>query len=303
MMSQKLHNGIKGMLTDSKVSRVIEEAILEDIGMGDITTEAIVPPDVLGKGDLVVKESGIIAGIEVAALVFQFVDPELTLTSLIDDGSWCENTTVVARVDGPLASILKGERTALNFLQRMSGIATLTRKYVEAVKGANARITDTRKTAPSLRILDKLAVRFGGGINHRFGLDDMVLIKDNHIVAAGGIGPAIERCLTQLSSRKYKVNVEVETKTIEEVQIAIKYAGIHRIMLDNFSIEDMKKAVRLVNHAVEVEASGNVSLMNVYEIAQTGVDFISIGALTHSPKALDISLEISTTPFRSTSIS
>src|SRR5260221_3510739 len=183
MMNQKPPNGMEEILTDSRVSRIIEEAILEDVGMGDITTEAIVSPDLLGKGNIVVKESGIIAGLEVAALVFQFVDPELTLVSLFPDGSRVETPTVVANVDGPLASILKGERTALNFLQRMSGIATLTRKYVEAVEGLNVKITDTRKTAPGLRMLDKLAVRLGGGINHRFGLDDMVLIKDNHIAA------------------------------------------------------------------------------------------------------------------------
>ncbi len=302
-MDQKLPDGISEILSDSRVSRIIEEAILEDVGMGDITTENIIPSDVLGKGNIVVKESGIIAGLDVASLVFQFVDPELTLTPLFADGSWVETPAVVAKVDGPLASILRGERTALNFLQRMSGIATMTRKYVEAVAGTGVQITDTRKTAPGLRMLDKLAVKFGGGVNHRFGLDDMVLIKDNHIVAAGGIGPAIERCLKNLASRRLKVSVEVEARTLEEVYTASKYAGVKRIMLDNFSVDDMKKAVRAINHAVEVEASGNISLSNVKTVGQTGVDIISVGALTHSPKALDISLEVSMVPPRSATIS
>src|ERR1041385_4766034 len=282
------------VLSDSTISRIIQEAILEDIGMGDITTEMIVPHEILGSAEVVVKESGVIAGLEVAALVFQFVDPELTMKPLIAEGSWVEGATDIAIVDGPLASILKGERTALNFLQRMSGIATLTREFVDTVKGTKARITDTRKTAPALRIIDKLAVRIGGGVNHRFGLDDMVLIKDNHIAAAGGIGNAIERCLAPLGERKSKLKVEVEAKTLDEVSIAAKYVGIFRIMLDNFSIPDISKAVRMINSSVEVEASGNVSLMNVRAIAETGVDYISIGALTHSPKALDISLEVAT---------
>ncbi len=286
-------------LTDSTLSRIIQEAIVEDIGMGDITTETIIPHELLGSAEVLVKEDGIIAGLEVMALVFQFVDPELTLKTLIHDGSRIERGTTVAIVDGPLASILKAERTALNFLQRMSGIATMTGKFVDAVQGTSAKITDTRKTAPALRMIDKLAVRIGGGVNHRFGLDDMVLIKDNHIAAAGGIGYAIERCLARLSERNSRIKVEVETKSMDEIQIALKYKGIHRIMLDNFTVPEMAKAVRLINHAVEVEASGNVSLMNVREISETGVDYISIGALTHSVKALDCSLEVATLPHRS----
>jgi nicotinate-nucleotide pyrophosphorylase (carboxylating) len=285
-------------LNDSRVSRLIEEAIIEDIGMGDVTTEAIVPVDLLGRGDILVKESGIIAGLEIARLVFQYIDPQVTLKPLIADGSWIEAPTVIANVNGPLASILKGERTALNFLQRMSGIATLTRKFVDAVKGTGTKITDTRKTAPTLRIIDKLAVQIGGGVNHRFGLDDMVLIKDNHIAAAGGITEALKRCQQYLSTGTYKLKVEVEAKNLDEVREALKSSGVHRIMLDNFSGDEMKEAVQIINHAVEVEASGNVSLTNVRAIAETGVDFISIGALTHSPKALDISLEVAPPPVR-----
>ena len=299
MTSPKNNSLAKGILSDSKIGRLIEEAILEDLGMGDITTEAIVPGEALGRAEIIVKEPGVIAGLEVAALVFQFVDPEVSLKTLRADGSRVEAAAAVAMVDGSLPSILKAERTALNFLQRMSGIATLTTKYVDAVKGTRAQITDTRKTVPSLRILDKLAVQLGGGVNHRFGLDDMVLIKDNHIAAAGGIGPAMERCLRFLSDNKYAVKVEVETKNLGEVREALRHARIHRIMLDNFSLDVMRKAVGLVNHAVEVEASGKVSLDNVRKIAETGVDFISVGALTHSPKALDISLNIVGSPARS----
>ena len=284
------------VLTDSKVSRLIELAILEDIGMGDITTEAIVPSSLLGRADLLVKETGILAGLEVASLVFQCVDPELTLHTLCSDGSLVEAPIVIAKVDGPVSSILKAERAALNVLQRMSGIATLTRKFVDCVKGTNARITDTRKTAPGLRILDKLAVRIGGGVNHRFGLEDMMLIKDNHIAAAGSIGAAIERCAAWIETSKRKVNVEVETKNIEEVRQALQYAIVDRIMLDNFGLDEIREACRVINGAAEVEVSGRVSLVNVREIAETGVDFISIGALTHSPTALDISLEFEVLP-------
>ena len=188
--------------------------------------------------------------------------------------------------------MLKAERTALNILQRMSGIATLTRRFVDAVRGTRARITDTRKTAPGLRILDKLAVRMGGGVNHRFGLDDMILIKNNHIDAVGGISHALEKILSYRQSGCSSLRIEVETRNLDEVREALRHKGIYRIMLDNFSLDDMSKSVKMINCAVEVEASGNVSLENVRAIAETGVDVISVGALTHSPKAVDISLKI-----------
>jgi nicotinate-nucleotide pyrophosphorylase (carboxylating) len=277
---------------DNRLSHIIEDAILEDIGMGDITTESTVSSDLLGHGDVRVKESGVIAGLDVARMIFHFIDPELRCKKLFEDGSFIETGAVVAEVDGQFGSILKAERTVLNILQRMSGIATVTKKFVEAVKGTNAKITDTRKTVPGLRVLDKLAVQTGGGVNHRFGLDNMVLIKDNHIAAAGGIAQAITQCLSYLQQKKYHLKVEVETKNLTEVKTALQFKGVHRIMLDNFNLVDMKKAVELISHAVEVEASGNVSLDNVRAIAETGVDFISVGALTHSPKALDISLKV-----------
>jgi nicotinate-nucleotide pyrophosphorylase (carboxylating) len=283
-------------LNNSIVLRLIEEAIHEDIGLGDLTTEAIVPADVLGRADLLVKQDGVIAGLEVAALIVRFVDPEATLNLIMADGSAVTKGTIVGTINGPLASILSAERTALNFLQRMSGIATLTSKFVDAVRGTNASITDTRKTAPGLRITDKLAVKLGGGINHRFGLDDMVLIKDNHIAAAGSVRTAIERCLAYLEPMKSPPRVEVEAQSMDDVRAILEYSKVHRIMLDNFSIERLRDAVRLINRAKEVEASGNVSLATVRSIAETGVDYISVGALTHSAPALDISLEVGPTP-------
>jgi nicotinate-nucleotide pyrophosphorylase (carboxylating) len=228
----------------------------------------------------------------VAALVFQLCDDGITLDPLIAEGANCPAGMVIARMDGGTRGILRGERTALNFLQRMSGIASLTRRYVDAVTGTSARITDTRKTAPGLRVLDKWAVRLGGGVNHRFGLDDMALIKDNHIVAAGGITAAVMLCRAYLDERQIRVAVEVETKNIDEVREALSCGGIQRIMLDNFALPDLKKAVEIIDNAVEVEASGGITLATVRSVAETGVDFISVGALTHSVTALDISLEL-----------
>jgi nicotinate-nucleotide pyrophosphorylase (carboxylating) len=284
---------IDNFLRNSKINRVIEEALYEDIGLGDITSESIIPNNIRGGAVLLVKENGVIAGIDIASTVFKVVDPEITFSKNINDGEFAGNQTIIARIEGPLSGILKGERTALNFIQRMSGIASLTRQFVGAVAGTRAKITDTRKTAPGLRILDKLAVKTGGGVNHRFGLDDMILIKDNHIAAAGGISNAIERCLKYLRASNIKTKIEVETKKIDEVRRALQHPEITRIMLDNYKIEEMTEAVKIINGKFEVEASGNVSLQNVYQIAETGVDFISIGALTHSVKALDISLEVS----------
>ena len=283
---------LSNVLNDSRVSRLIELALLEDIGMGDLTSDAIIPDSQLGRAEFLCKEDGIVAGLEVAALVFQYCDHSITVTSLVHDGQIAQKGQPIAKIDGSVKSILKGERTALNFLQRMSGIATATHKYVHAVAGTNAKISDTRKTVPGLRVLDKWAVRLGGGFNHRFGLDDMVLIKDNHIVAAGGITQAVELCKKYLSTEEIEVQIEVETKNLTEVQEALHCAGIHRIMLDNFPIDDMRRAVDMIAHRVEVEASGGVNLQTVRSIAETGVDFISVGALTHSVTGLDISLEL-----------
>jgi nicotinate-nucleotide pyrophosphorylase (carboxylating) len=284
MMDQYYDNG--------HLNQIIQEAIVEDVGLGDITTESIVSPDLLGHGEMLAKEQGIVAGVEIAEKIFNFIDPELRFKQFIADGSIVDTNTIIGSVDGSFGSILRAERTVLNIVQRMSGIATMTAKFVEAVRGTQAKITDTRKTAPGLRLLDKLSVKLGGGTNHRFGLDDMVLIKDNHIAAAGGISQAIELCLKFLHTKKYKIKIEVETKNLDEVKEVLKFTEIRRIMLDNYSIEEMKKAVEFISQRVEVEASGNVTLQNVRTVAETGVDFISVGALTHSPKALDISLKV-----------
>jgi nicotinate-nucleotide pyrophosphorylase (carboxylating) len=277
---------------DSKISRLIEQALHEDIGFGDVTSESMIAEDQLGRAILQVKENGVISGLELIGIVFQYADSQTTTTLRVKDGDIVTGGQVVAEIHGPVRGILLGERVALNFLQRMSGIATLTHKYVHAVAGTNAKITDTRKTAPGLRMLDKRAVRDGGGVNHRFGLDQMVLIKDNHIAAAGSIIDAVTNCRQYLHYQKLQVKIEVETTSIRQVEEVLACMGVDRIMLDNFELEPMAKAVQLINHAVEVEASGGVTLQTVRAIAETGVDFISVGALTHSPKALDISLEL-----------
>ncbi len=282
------------ILADSRILRIVEEALAEDIGLGDVTTEAIVPDEARGKAVIRAKEEGILAGIGVAGIVFGEVDREIGMIPQCADGSPVQAGMTVALLEGPLAGILKAERTALNILQRMSGIATLTGLFVDAVEGTGARITDTRKTAPGLRLLDKLAVRMGGGVNHRFGLDDMVLIKDNHIAAAGGIAPALERCLAGIGTMRNPPKVEIETRTLDQVKEALAHRGVDRIMLDHFSLADMREAVRIIDGKVEVEASGNVTLRNIRAIAETGVDLISVGALTHSSRALDIALDVLT---------
>lgn len=279
-------------LSDSSIGRLVQFALMEDVGLGDLTSTAVVPEGDRSAGRVLCKEEGIIAGLDVAALVFQSCDRAIEFRIHCTDGSRVHTGDVVADVQGDTRAILRGERTALNFLQRMSGIATLTRQYVDAVAGTAAKITDTRKTVPGLRGLDKMAVRLGGGVNHRFGLDDMILVKDNHILAAGGITAAVRRCVDYLSVRELDVPIEVETRTLAEVREALRCAGVKRIMLDNFDITGMREAVKCVDHAKEVEASGGVTLESVREVAETGVDFISVGALTHSTRALDLSLDL-----------
>jgi nicotinate-nucleotide pyrophosphorylase (carboxylating) len=268
-------------------------ALMEDIGAGDVTTDGTVGESVRGYAEVLCKGPGVIAGLEIAGLVFALCDEAARVKVLARDGDAVRAGTVVATVSGSARGILRAERTALNFLQRMSGIATETRRYVEAVRGTRARITDTRKTAPGLRALDKMAVRLGGGVNHRFGLDDMVLIKDNHVVAAGGITGAVAACREYLAARGLGLALEVETTSLEEVEEALGCPGVTRIMLDNFSLEEMRRAVARINRHVEVEASGGITLATVRAVADTGVDYISVGALTHSVHALDISLELS----------
>ncbi|MEW5799489.1 MAG: carboxylating nicotinate-nucleotide diphosphorylase [Bacteroidota bacterium] len=278
-------------LHDSRIGRLIEQALFEDIGFGDITSESLIPEDQLGSAEFIVKESGIVSGIDVVKTIFSIVDGQVSFEPTVQDGALVQTGVSLGSLHGPVRSILTGERVALNFLQRMSGIATLTHKFVHAVAGTKAKITDTRKTVPGLRVLDKKAVVDGGGVNHRFALDSMVLIKDNHVAAAGGISHAITRCKEYLRSRDIDVKIEVETTSLNQVREALAVGGIDRIMLDNYPLEEMRTAVQLINGRFEVEASGGVNLQTVRSIAETGVDYISVGALTHSPKALDISLE------------
>ena len=261
-------------------------ALAEDIGDGDITTRATMPPDAAFQGTFTAKQPGVVAGLAVARLAFSLLDEGVAFIALVADGDAAKAGQAIAKVRGAGWSILSGERTALNFLQRMSGIATLTRRFAEAVRGTAAVILDTRKTAPGLRLFDKWAVRLGGGRNHRFGLYDMALVKDNHITAAGSITRAVAG--VRAADRR-KRPIEVEVKNLAELQEALALLP-DRIMLDNMTVAQMRAAVRLTAGRVPLEASGNVTLENVAGIAATGVDYISVGMLTHSPRALDISL-------------
>jgi nicotinate-nucleotide pyrophosphorylase (carboxylating) len=282
-----------------RCEEIVRRALEEDIGSGDVTTLWIMSPTIRLYGRFLVKKAGVVAGLLVAGLVFELLDPKVCFRPLVEDGIAVFPGDVVAEVEGSGRAILSGERTALNFLQRMSGIATLTRRYVEAVAGTGAVILDTRKTAPGLRLLDKWAVRLGGGQNHRMGLYDMVLIKDNHIAAAGGITEAVERVQQERRPVAPELNsgasIEVEVKNLDELEEALAL-GVERIMLDNMDLATMRQAVKVTAGRVELEASGGVTLETVAAIAATGVDYISVGALTHSPRALDISLEIEGEP-------
>ncbi|HTY10686.1 MAG TPA: carboxylating nicotinate-nucleotide diphosphorylase [Bacteroidota bacterium] len=280
------------LLNDSKIGRLIEQALQEDIGFGDVTSESLIPEDQFGRAILQVKENGVLSGTELVGLVFQYAEGGTSATMHAKDGDVISAGDQIGEIYGTVRGILLGERVALNFLQRMSGIATLTHKFVHAVAGTQAKITDTRKTAPGLRMLDKKAVRDGGGVNHRFGLDQMVLIKDNHIAAAGSVAGALTKCNYYLAEHNLDVKIVLEVTSLGQIEEALATGGLDRILLDNFELEPMAKAVQLIGHVVEVEASGGVTLQTVKAIAETGVDFISVGALTHSPKALDISLEL-----------
>jgi nicotinate-nucleotide pyrophosphorylase (carboxylating) len=268
------------------VERVVVAALAEDIGAGDVTTEATVPADVVGSAELLVKEAGVVCGLRVAETAFHALDPELRFEAFATDGDHVEAPAVVARLTGSERAILTAERVALNFLGRLSGIATLTRRYVAAVEGTGAAVLDTRKTTPGLRALEKAAVAAGGGRNHRFGLDDAVLIKDNHLRAAGSIAAAVT--LVQAATG---LPIEVECETLAQVGEALD-AGVDAILLDNMTLEELRAAVALVDGRARLEASGGVTLETIRAIAETGVDEISVGALTHSAPSLDVSLEL-----------
>ena len=270
------------------IRNIIQRALNEDIGDGDVTTTCTASEDTVLDGRFVAKHEGILAGIQVARETFHFLDPHLVFTPLVADGIRITHGTTIARIRANGRAILSAERVALNILQRMSGIATTTRAFVEAVRGTKATIVDTRKTAPGLRVLDKMAVRIGGGSNHRFGLFDRVLIKENHIVAAGGIKNAVS-LVRSLDKRKR--SIEVEVRTLEELDEALELS-VDQILLDNMNLRDMAEAVKRDGGRVPLEASGNVTLETVASIAATGVDSISVGMLTHSVRALDISFLI-----------
>ncbi|MBN2088226.1 carboxylating nicotinate-nucleotide diphosphorylase [candidate division KSB1 bacterium] len=256
---------------------------------GDITTLATVPEDLTGEARIISRGNAVIAGQWIAEMVFKNVEPRLVYQNAVEDGTKVLPNTVISRISGPVRGILTGERSALNFLARLSGVATITNQFVEKISGTGAKILDTRKTTPGLRFLEKYAVKVGGGHNHRFGLSDMFLIKENHIKAAGGITPAVEKCHAFMHAQQINLKIEVETTNLNEVQEALKLK-VDRIMLDNMSVEMIKEAVRLVDGKVELEASGGINALNVRDYALTGINYISIGALTHSAPIADLTL-------------
>jgi nicotinate-nucleotide pyrophosphorylase (carboxylating) len=275
-------------LSQADIDRVVEAALAEDVGTGDVTTLTLVPANARCRAELLVKEPGVVCGVPLAAAVFQAIDPAVTVEAKLEEGSAVSDVpAVVAVVEGPARAVLTGERVALNLVGRLSGIASLTRRFVELTEGTKARILDTRKTTPGLRALEKYAVRCGGGTNHRSGLYDGVLIKENHIRVAGGISEA----LASLNGHGLHLPVEIEAETLEQVREAVG-AGAPRILLDNMSPEQVRVAVEEVGGRAELEASGGMSLATVRAFAETGVDFISVGALTHSARSLDVSLEV-----------
>jgi nicotinate-nucleotide pyrophosphorylase (carboxylating) len=272
-------------LTQADVDRVVETALAEDVGGGDLTTAALVPADARCRAQLLLEEPGVVCGVEVAAAVFRAVDPSVRVTPLLEDGAAVTDVpAVLAAIDGPARAVLTGERVALNLLGRLCGIASLTRRFAELVEGTSAAVLDTRKTTPGLRALEKYAVRCGGGVNHRAGLYDAILVKENHLRIAGGIAAAV----AALDGTR---GVEVEAETLEQVREALD-AGVGRILLDNMSPEQVRDAVELTAGRAQLEASGGVSLATVRSYAETGVDFISVGALTHAARSLHVSLEV-----------
>ena len=280
------------MLTvDQLEDKLLELAFAEDIGDGDHTTLCCIPADAMGKSHLLVKEEGILAGVEMARKVFNKFDPTMKMDVMIHDGAHVKPGDIAFVVTGKVRSLLQTERIMLNIMQRMSGIATMTHKYVERVAGTGCHILDTRKTTPGMRILEKQAVKIGGGMNHRIGLFDMILLKDNHIDFAGGIANAINRCHEYLKEKNLDLKIEIEVRDFDELQQVLDQGGVDRIMLDNFTPADTKKAVGIINHCYEVESSGGITYDTIRDYAEQGVDFISVGALTHSVKGLDLSFK------------
>lgn len=274
-----------------KLVHFVQEALLEDVGSGDYTSLSTIKEDQLGEAQLLVKEDGVLAGVEVAKEIFSQIDPELEFNPLISDGSYVHYGDIAFKIKGSIHTILKGERLVLNIMQRMSGIATQTSKYVQAISGTGAKVLDTRKTTPLLRFLEKKAVEIGGGSNHRFGLYDMILIKDNHVDYAGGISAAVNAAFDYKKQNQLDIAIEVEVRNFKELNEVLSLEAVDRVMFDNFSPAEVKEAVELVGDRLVTEASGGITLDSIAAYAQAGVDYISVGALTHSVKSLDLSLK------------
>lgn len=273
------------------VDKLIDLSFAEDIGDGDHTTLCCIPEEARGKSRMIIKEEGILAGVKIAEEVFNRFDSTLKVEILINDGTKVKPGDVAMVVEGSVRSLLQTERLMLNIVQRMSGIATITHKYMELLKGTKAKVLDTRKTTPGMRILEKMAVKIGGGENHRIGLFDMILLKDNHVDFAGGISNAIDRCHKYLEAKSKDLKIEIEVRSIDELNQVLEHGGVNRIMLDNFSVEDTRMAVDLIGGKYEIESSGGITLDTIRSYAECGVDYISVGALTHSVKSLDISFK------------
>lgn len=276
---------------DELENKLFDLAFAEDIGDGDHTTLCCIPEIAMGKSQLLVKESGILAGVEIAGKIFSKFDSSLQMDVFIHDGAEVKPGDVAFIVSGKVRSLLQTERLMLNVMQRMSGIATTTHKYMERLKGTGTRVLDTRKTTPGMRILEKQAVKIGGGVNHRIGLFDMILLKDNHIDFAGGIPQALERCHDYLKAKNLSLKIEIEVRSMDELQQVLDCGGVDRIMLDNFSPEQTLLAVQKINRRYETESSGGITLDTIRSYAECGVDFVSVGALTHSVKSLDLSFK------------
>lgn len=275
---------------DSSVLRLIQFALHEDVGTGDITSDLCIPLSAHSSARFIVKEPGVICGLPILPIVFRQLSDHVDVEVLAEEGQMCQPGTIVATVSGPAHALLTGERTALNFIQRMSGVASKTRSYVERISGTRSCILDTRKTIPGWRLLDKYATLVGGAHNHRFGLFDMVMIKDNHIAACGGIKEAVDRVVNEIRSHK-AMRIEVEAQNLDQVREILACSGVHRVMFDNFTPELVAQGVKIVAHQLETEASGGITYANIREYALTGVDYISVGAITHSAVALDISMK------------
>lgn len=273
------------------VDKLIDLSFAEDIGDGDHTTLCCIPEETRGKSRMIIKEEGILAGVKIAEEVFNRFDSTLKVEILINDGTKVKPGDVAMVVEGSVRSLLQTERLMLNIVQRMSGIATITHKYMELLKGTKAKVLDTRKTTPGMRILEKMAVKIGGGENHRIGLFDMILLKDNHVDFAGGISNAIDRCHEYLKTKNKDLKIEIEVRSIDELNQVLEHGGVNRIMLDNFSVEKTRMAVDLISGKYEIESSGGITLDTIRNYAECGVDYISVGALTHSVKSLDISFK------------